>query len=493
MENQFNVGDLVWAKVDRHPWWPSIIYHEALTSDEARQAKKEGCVLVSFFGDNSYLWLDPKKLLHFESNYSVYSNRSRPRLFVKAINEAVYEVKHRAAIGMTCPCVFFASYRPSHVEGLLKVDLAGYQSGGDYTVQQIERFRQEFRPVETLSFVQQLALDPTNVTQDINSLKEVARVLAFRKARYAEVDEPYFLAFGVTPIRPGDPIVASNNREISLFQDPSEAEIPCQKKPKVKRQNKNKKRLAHLKDKEHVAKPKRRVKRYRRHDSKTTNSRDHVPQKKRRAKFEVEKKLDFISASDDKKQSPFKEPSMSKDHKEVKSLSTTTKSNGVHFVEEVQSSDTLVQDLHFVEKVQSCDTSKTQRKHKDSLAASKKRQRSKEWEMALASSPLKKRKKAENSTTVKEPQQGPNANANANASSDLEQEETPVTPPHDPVTSRSASVCRIQRLSEEIHARYWQQKGQTREKVNQGSVDISEKLLYLLKKCSRIVLESKGF
>ncbi|KAI3728212.1 hypothetical protein L6452_16844 [Arctium lappa] len=472
---------------------------------------------------------------------------------------------------MTCPCVFFASYRPSRVEGFLKVDLAGYQSGGVYSVKQIERFRQEFRPVETLSFVQQLALDPTNVPQDINSSKEVARVLAFRKARYAEVDEPYFLAFGVTPTRPGDPVVASNNEEMTLFQDPSEAEIPGQKKPKVKSQNKTKRRLVRLNDKVHAAKAKRTVKRYRRHDSNTTSSQGHVPQKKRQVKFEVEKKLEFTSASDDKKQSSptvFKKPSMSKDDKEVKSLSTTTKTGDVHFVEKVRSSDTSV-------------PSKTERTRKDSPAVSKKRQRSSDQEMALVSSPQKKRKKGEISRIVKEPQEGTKTilsmkfppdtaqpsvselkakfarfgpietsgvrvswsksqcqvvfmnksdaeNAydhainsqkmfgqtkvnyrlrtqvstpdmleggipGANAGSNLKQEETPVTPPHDPVTSRSASVCRIQRLSEEIHARYWQQKSQTVRKVDQGSVDISEEMLYLLNECSRIVLESKGF
>lgn len=63
-EKQFNVGDLVWAKVNCYPWWPSIIYDEALTSSHVQQAKKEGLMLVSFFGDNSYNWLDPKKLLH---------------------------------------------------------------------------------------------------------------------------------------------------------------------------------------------------------------------------------------------------------------------------------------------------------------------------------------------------------------------------------------------------------------------------------------------
>ena len=83
----------------------------------------------------------------------------------------------------------------------------------------------------------------------------------------------------------------------------------------------------------------------------------------------------------------------------------------------------------------------------------------------------------------------------AHAGSDVKREETLVTIPHDSVTSHSSSMCRIQHLSEEIHERYWQQKGQTqtRVKVNQGGVDISEKMLYLLNKCSRIVLESKGF
>lgn len=564
MENQFNAGDLVWAKTGRHPWWPSIIHHEALTSTEVRQAKKEGHVLVSFFGDNSYKWLDPKKLNHFESNYSVYSNRSSSRLFMKAINEAVYEVSHRAALGMTCPCVFFSSYRPLPVKGLLEVDLAGYTSGGVYTVHQIERFRQEFRPVETLSFVQQLALDPTNVPQDINFSKEVARVLAFRKARYAEVDEPYFLAFGVNPPKPGDPVVASNNQEIALFQDPSEAEIPGEKKPKVKRHNENKKRLAHLKDQVHAAKAKHTVKRYLRHDSNTTSSQDRAPQKKRLAKFEVKKEVEFTSAGDDKNQSspsPFKEPSLSKDDKEAKSSSTSKRSKDVHFVEKVGSV-----------------RSKTHPTHKDSPAASKKRQRSTDPALALASCPQKKREKGENSSTkVKEPQEGPKMilsmkfppdatlpsvselkakfarfgpietsgirvswlksrcqvvfmnksdaeNAydhavnsqklfgqtkvsyrlrtqvstpdlleggipGANAGSDLKQEETPV---HDSGTSRSDSLCRIKRISDEIHARYWQQKGETRGKVNQSGIDISEKMLHLLNKCSRIVLESKG-
>ncbi|CAI9275033.1 unnamed protein product [Lactuca saligna] len=293
-EKQFNVGDLVWVKVNCYPWWPSIIYDEALTSSHVQQAKKEGLMLVSFFGDNSYNWLDPKKLLHFESNFSLYSNRSSSRLFLKALNEAVYEINHRAALGLTCPCQFFSSYRPAFVKGFLEVDIDGYSTGGVYSVQQIKGFRQEFKSLQTLSFIQQLALDPTNVHQDPSISKEVARVLAFRKAKYAEVDEPYFLAFGVHPQRLVDPSITSNQQETALLQAPADDE----KKPTVKLQKKKKRRLATPKP--NATKTSHKVKRNLHHDSQ-----DDVSEKKRQVKVEIiNKNLDIISTttSDDKQQ-----------------------------------------------------------------------------------------------------------------------------------------------------------------------------------------------
>ncbi|MFS8030565.1 putative PWWP domain-containing protein [Helianthus anomalus] len=56
-------------------------------------------MLVSFYGDNTYEWLDPKNLIPFEANFNLYSNqayskRQHSDSFVKAVNEAVNEVKH---------------------------------------------------------------------------------------------------------------------------------------------------------------------------------------------------------------------------------------------------------------------------------------------------------------------------------------------------------------------------------------------------------------
>ncbi|KAJ0666485.1 putative PWWP domain-containing protein [Helianthus annuus] len=39
MGNEFNEGDLVWAKVIHHPWWPGIIYHEPPWSKDGKEVE----------------------------------------------------------------------------------------------------------------------------------------------------------------------------------------------------------------------------------------------------------------------------------------------------------------------------------------------------------------------------------------------------------------------------------------------------------------------
>ncbi|KAI3812516.1 hypothetical protein L1987_17226 [Smallanthus sonchifolius] len=217
---------------------------------KTQKSKKEGFLLVSFFGDDTYKWLDPEKLTPFESNYNLYCNGSRSRLFVKAVNEAVYEVSYLAAVGLTCPCSFFTHYRPAPLKDLLEVDIDGYKLGGAFTVKQIERFRQEFKQIETHSFIQQLALDSTDVYQDLNHSKEVARVLSFRKARL------------------GDSVVTTNNPETDSVQAPTDHSSEAESQERSKKKDKH-------------------------HDSSTKNSDDHAPKKQKRSRNEAEEKRDF--------------------------------------------------------------------------------------------------------------------------------------------------------------------------------------------------------
>lgn len=148
--------------------------------------------------------------------------------------------------------------------------------------------------------------------QDPSILKEVARVLAFRKAKYAEVDEPYFLAFGVQPQRLVDPSMTSNQQETALLQAPPPPLADDEKKPTIKLQKKKKRRLASSKP--NATKTSDKVKRNLHHDSE-----DDVHEKKRQVKVEIiNKKLDIISTTtNDDKQQP--------DQPQPEAATTTTK------------------------------------------------------------------------------------------------------------------------------------------------------------------------
>ncbi|KAG5554243.1 hypothetical protein RHGRI_011938 [Rhododendron griersonianum] len=53
------VGDMVWGRVESHPWWPGQIFDEAFACPSVCNTKKKGLVLVAFYGDNSYGWFEP--------------------------------------------------------------------------------------------------------------------------------------------------------------------------------------------------------------------------------------------------------------------------------------------------------------------------------------------------------------------------------------------------------------------------------------------------
>ncbi|KAK1548872.1 hypothetical protein Q3G72_028144 [Acer saccharum] len=167
---RYEVGDLVWGKVRSYPWWPGQIFNEAFALPCARNGKREGRVLVAFYGDNTYGWFDPIELIPPDINYVEKSKQTNDREFVNAVEEAE---------GEAC-------------EGLL---LDCYP-GGLYSEKQIKSFRDGFKPVEMLSLLQELAsMQYSNMKRSISSIQNVAVVLAYRKAVFEEVDETLRLGF----------------------------------------------------------------------------------------------------------------------------------------------------------------------------------------------------------------------------------------------------------------------------------------------------------
>ncbi|KAK9102552.1 hypothetical protein Sjap_019806 [Stephania japonica] len=199
----FEAGDLVWGKVKSHPWWPGHIFCEAFASPSVRRSKRDGHVLVAFFGDSSYGWFDLAELIPFESNFAEKSRQTNSRNLVRAVEEAVDESCRRQALGLTCCCRSQFNFRPTSVQGYFSVDVPGYEQGTVYSVQQIKKARDKFQPTKVLSFVQQLATMPRNGDQKaLEWINYRATVLAFRKASFEEFDETYAQAFGVQSAHP---------------------------------------------------------------------------------------------------------------------------------------------------------------------------------------------------------------------------------------------------------------------------------------------------
>ena len=80
MEN-FAVGEIIWAKIRGHPWWPGLVklnpkYQITGVDDDSKEKK----YLINFIGDNSHATLPKPKLAKFMSNYKTYSQTKKKNL-----------------------------------------------------------------------------------------------------------------------------------------------------------------------------------------------------------------------------------------------------------------------------------------------------------------------------------------------------------------------------------------------------------------------------
>lgn len=201
----FEVGDMVWGKVKSHPWWPGHIFSEAFASPSVRRTKKEGHVLVAFFGDSSYGWFEPSELIPFEENFFEKSRQMNSRAFSKAVDEALDEASRRCGLGLVCRCRNPDSFRPTNVQGYFSVQVRDYEPG-IYSESQIRRARDGFGPAQMLDFIKQLAQAPHGGDhRSVGFAKNRATVCALRRAVFEPHDVTYAQAFGAQPLRPSGP------------------------------------------------------------------------------------------------------------------------------------------------------------------------------------------------------------------------------------------------------------------------------------------------
>ncbi|KAL5782332.1 hypothetical protein ACOSP7_007361 [Xanthoceras sorbifolium] len=179
---RYAVRDMVWGKVRSHPWCAGQIYNEAFALPCARNAMREGRVLVSFFGDTSCGWFDPIELIQFDINYIEKSKQTNDMAFISVVQEAEDEACRRAALGLLCHCRNPTNFRATGLKGFVEVDVYGYPPSGLYSMKQIESARDG------------------NMKRSIKWIQNMAIVLTYRKTVFEEVDETYIQAIGVQTI-----------------------------------------------------------------------------------------------------------------------------------------------------------------------------------------------------------------------------------------------------------------------------------------------------
>ena len=80
MDNIFQKGEVVWAKVRGYSWWPGIIKKIILKTDNINITEKEIKFQVKFIGDNTHSILPMDKLQNFQEKFSIHSKTKKKPL-----------------------------------------------------------------------------------------------------------------------------------------------------------------------------------------------------------------------------------------------------------------------------------------------------------------------------------------------------------------------------------------------------------------------------
>eukprot|EP00899_Mesostigma_viride_P009115 jgi/Mesvir1/18204/Mv25049-RA.1 len=98
-ETDIKLGQLVWAKVPSHPWWPGIVFDPKKATQAALKLRIAGHVLVAFFGDGTFNWFRPRDVVPYAPNLAVLrEQKSKNKDFPVALRE-IQEAAEKIAAG----------------------------------------------------------------------------------------------------------------------------------------------------------------------------------------------------------------------------------------------------------------------------------------------------------------------------------------------------------------------------------------------------------
>jgi PWWP domain len=157
---KFDVSDLVWGKVQSHPWWPGQIIDPTDASTLAIKCQKKDTLLVAYFWDKTFAWCDASQLKPFFSNFSAFETQVDLDTFSSAVKSASKEVCRRIDAGTLCSCLkertLFKVYP--------KMENAGVREGFEHYTVDRSKVVNSLNPRGLVGFIRDLALDPCKDT-----------------------------------------------------------------------------------------------------------------------------------------------------------------------------------------------------------------------------------------------------------------------------------------------------------------------------------------
>ncbi|KAH9295399.1 hypothetical protein KI387_038987 [Taxus chinensis] len=189
--SRFREGDMVWAKVKSHPWWPGQIFNPAFATATAKRSRRSGHVLVAFFGDATFGWFVEANLIPFEPTFREKSKQTVSKSFIEAVEDAVDELHRRAALGLMCNCRNSFNYGSAR-EGYVEVLVPGWEQSVVYPDRLVEEARDGFRPGQMVDFVKRMAVSPwSGEDRTVGGIKYAGEVRAYRAATAVPVSAKY--------------------------------------------------------------------------------------------------------------------------------------------------------------------------------------------------------------------------------------------------------------------------------------------------------------
>ena len=129
----FSVGDIVWVQTKNQTWWPGKIYDPADAPKHTAGSGKEDHLLVGYYGISHFSWWSPSQLKPFHENFEQMSAKNKARIFLGAVEKAVYEFGRHVKLEMTCSCALIRSQlsagEASFVEEVEKTEHKSFRLG----------------------------------------------------------------------------------------------------------------------------------------------------------------------------------------------------------------------------------------------------------------------------------------------------------------------------------------------------------------------------